>query len=128
MQPGRMGDDWIWTDRKFCNYTMPRKKKPRPYFDCYFNEGGTCNLTADEEEQLLRDKTARANTSNSNFSIDCPKYITDMTSRRRFRAAAMEYLFSNLNRVLVEAADVAAGEVFHYKVIPREKLITIHVR
>ena len=76
----------------------------------------------------MQNKDNVAITTNADFDSDCPKYIQDMPSRQKFRAAAMEYLFSNVNKKLVQQADEAAGEVFHYKQIPRKKLIAVHVR
>lgn len=64
----------------------------------------------------------------NDFAEGCPKYITDMSSRQRFRAAAMEFLFSNVSAGLVREADAAAGEVFHYQDVPRDQLISMHVR
>lgn len=58
----------------------------------------------------------------------CQSLITDMETRRAFRAAATEYLFPDLNVDLVREADMAAGETFHHTNIPRENIITVHVR
>lgn len=122
VQPGRTGGDWIWADAKFCKYTGSRVSNGRPFFDCYFNEGGMCNLTDVEEKFLVQTPETRS------FSGTCRKYVTDVSSARRFTTAAMEYLFSRLSRELMAAADHAAGEVFHYKDVPRHKMISVHVR
>lgn len=128
VQPGRSGGDWIWADSKFCKYTEDRATHNRAPFDCYFNEGDMCKLSAEDEKALKEQKHTRAESGNMNFTADCPTYVTDVASRQRFRAASMEYLFSRVSRDLVEAADQAAAEVFHFKDVPRHKMISVHVR
>ena len=128
VQSGHAGSDWIWADSKFCQYSDDRVAHSRAPFDCYFNEGNTCKLSAEEESVLIKNKDSLSSNSNSNYTTDCPSYVTDLASRQRFRAASMEYLFSRVSRDLVEAADQAAAEVFHFRDVPRHQLITVHVR
>jgi hypothetical protein len=130
VQPKFTGGDWIWTDKRFCHYEHEHQSRAslgRAHFSCFFNKGDPCHLSAIEETTLMQDKSSRVVDTND-YSLGCPSYITDLPSRQKFRAASMEYLFSNMSRALVEAADAAAEEVFHYKDVPRDQLITIHVR
>ena len=76
----------------------------------------------------MDDKHTHAAPGSLDSTADCPSYVTDLASRQRFRAASMEYLFSRVSRDLVEAADQAAAEVFHFRDVPRHQLITVHVR
>lgn len=128
VQPGRTGGDWLWADTKFCKYNGSRVTNGRPFFNCYFNEGDTCKLSAAEEKSLVQNPQTRSLAFDYDFSGTCPRYVTDTASRQRFVVAAMEYLFSHLGEDLVAAADHAAGEVFHYKDVPRHKMISVHVR
>eukprot|EP01039_Chlorochromonas_danica_P006638 gene6638-7332_t len=104
-------ENWIWNDKAFCkggNHIQP--------FSCYFNLQSHCpNAT---------------NVYGAKWSHEldmCPKYIRDMDSRKVFRSAAIEYLFSNLNPRLVEEAQHAIKEVFGSSGIPKD-MITLHVR
>jgi hypothetical protein len=146
VQPTRAGGDWLWADPSFCNYTggtardgdggrardRDRASHPRAHFQCYFNEGATCDITAEEEAAMLRDKETRASFEDYSFTpSSCATYVTDMDGRARFRAASMEYLFSNVSGALVALADRAAGEVLVTErggPVPRDQLITVHVR
>ena len=129
VQPKHSGGDWIWADSKFCHYSGSRVTNGRAFFECYFNEGDLCSLSATAEKILMRNNQSRAKTDNYKFTpSSCPKYVTDRASRARFRAASMEYLFCNVSRELAEAADQAAGEVFHLRDVPRDQMITLHVR
>lgn len=133
VQPKHTGGDWIWADSRFCNYTRSREKDThgRAFFECYFQEGESCPLSRAQEKLLLGKKNSKADVSHFSLSDQlslCPKYVTDMAGRQRFRAASMEYLFSNVSRALVQAADEVAGEVFGSSGVSRDQLITVHVR
>lgn len=107
----QLDEQWHWNDPALCNEAQ--HKQP---FSCYFNVHSRCPRT-------LKDKPIDFN---NDFSR-CPKYITDLKSRTEFRAAAMEFLFSNLNSEIVDTARAAIVDVFGEKGIP-EDLITVHVR
>eukprot|EP01039_Chlorochromonas_danica_P001742 gene1742-1902_t len=108
----QLDEPWIWNDKEFCkdgNHTQP--------FSCYFNLQSHC-----PHATILNHPAKWTNGWNM-----CPKYIQDMDSRQIFRAAAIEYLFSNLNPRLVQEAQNAIKEVFGSSGIPQD-MITLHVR
>ena len=128
VQPKYAGGDWIWNDARFCQFNhQQRTLTGRAHFNCFFNRGDPCAVTSLQERVLMQNKQSQVPDTND-FEQGCPRYITDMASRQRFREAAMEYLFSNMSHALVQETDAAAAEVFHFKEVPREQLISVHVR
>jgi len=109
----QLNENWQWNDEKFCK-TAPHKQP----FSCYFNVRTECPHSAPASDQPI---------THNNRMTRCPKYIRDMDSRRAFRAAAMEYLFSDLNPALVDEARRSIVDVFGQEGVP-EDLITMHVR
>jgi len=106
-------EPWIWNDREFCkegNNTQP--------YSCYFNINKECPDSISNSPKQIK---------SSNDLANCRSFIKDLASRQSFRAAAIEYLFSNLNPALVKAAEDAIGGVFGADGIP-ENLITLHLR
>jgi hypothetical protein len=104
---------WIWNDKQFCasnNTVQP--------FGCYFSIQKHCPTSVPHHTKVI---------SYENDFKNCPTYVTDIKSRQAFRAAAMEYLFSNLHPGLVELAEKSIQEVFGQPTVPSE-LITVHVR
>jgi len=108
----QLDEPWIWNDKSFCkegNHTQP--------FSCYFNLQSHCPNSTNVNHPAKW-------TNGWNM---CPKYIKDMDSRQVFRAAAIEYLFSNLHPRLVQEAEDAIKEVFGASGIPQD-MITLHLR
>lgn len=106
-------EPWIWNDRAFCGDAY--KKQP---LTCYFNLQNHCPNTPAHPERMM----------SYNHSYDrCPKYIQDDRTRQEFRAAAIEYLFSNINPRLVQAAEAQILNVFGDFGIP-ENMFTVHLR
>ena len=56
-----------------------------------------------------------------------PNLIQDDRTRQIFRAAAIEYLFSNINICLIQAAEKEILTVFGDQGVP-EDMITVHLR
>jgi len=106
-------DKWIWNDAALCNGTHAQP------LSCYFN----VQLECPNSKKVSEKKIAWTN----DFHRGCPKYIQDMDTRHAFRAAAMEYLFSNLNPRLIEEAEAAIEGVFGPEGIP-QNMITLHLR
>lgn len=115
MQRGRtlvqVDEQWPWNDPVFCS--ADEHKQP---FSCYFSLKSECPHSANNQSAAI-----------ANDYSKCPKYIHDLKSRTAFRAAAMEYMFSNLNPALIEEARKAIADVFGQQGIP-EDLITVHIR
>eukprot|EP00428_Durinskia_dybowskii_P067210 CAMPEP_0170379248 /NCGR_PEP_ID=MMETSP0117_2-20130122/13240_1 /TAXON_ID=400756 /ORGANISM="Durinskia baltica, Strain CSIRO CS-38" /LENGTH=311 /DNA_ID=CAMNT_0010634671 /DNA_START=183 /DNA_END=1115 /DNA_ORIENTATION=- len=105
---------WIWNDREFCgnNQIQPLK--------CYFNLEIHC---PESGEYPGREKFM---TYYNDFP-NCPKFIQDDRTRQIFRAAAIEYLFSNINIRLIQAAEKEILTVFGDQGVP-EDMITVHLR
>ena len=109
----QVDEPWIWADKSFCN-----EEDHRQPLSCYFGMHLTCpNSTL----------ASTAPISWNNRMYMCESYIYDIPSRLLFRAAAIEYLFANLNPKLVHVAEKAIPIVFGPKGIP-DNLITVHVR
>ena len=106
-------DKWAWNDAAFCKGTASAQP-----LSCYFN----VQLECPESEKVSEKKIVWTNEYHQ-----CPKYIHDMDSRQAFRAAAIEYLFSNLNPRLVEETEAAIKGVFGPEGIP-QNMITLHQR
>eukprot|EP01031_Cornospumella_fuschlensis_P027246 gene27246-32916_t len=102
---------WAWNDKKFC------VGKEIPVLACYFNYANFCPETSGRQEII----------THLNELHRCPEYIFDMDSRLAFRAAAMEFLFSNLSFPLVNETEHAALKLFGSKGVP-ENMITVHIR
>ena len=108
-----LNERWIWNDVEFCNEVD--HKQP---FGCYFDIRTEC-------PHSIPVKYGAVSFLND-FHL-CPKYITDLESRQKFRAAAMEYLFLNLNPAIVTEAEKVIDTVFGEEGIP-ENMITLHMR
>lgn len=106
-------ESWIWNDKAFCQQHSTVKGP----FGCYFNLQLTC------PESKFSHRPIKV----SNGYEMCPKYIKNIDDRQAFRAAAIEYLFSNLNEKLVKETNEAIVEVFGDTGIPKN-LITLHLR
>ena len=108
---------WVWNDDAFCTQLAGENRLPStdPFF-CYFTIRDNCRLqTASSTPAMAQAATAssaRSISHSHNYSM-CPSYITDESSRQLFRAAAVEYLFSNLRPEIVQEADGVIGEIFH---------------
>lgn len=108
----QLDEEWIWNDKKFCT------PKPVQPLQCYFNVHKKCPQSKANAPAIMT------------FKHDyhrCPKYITDDKSRQAFRAAAMEFLFSSVNKKLVDEAVTSIEKVFGKEGVP-EDLITVHLR
>ena len=118
MQEGKtlmqVNQSWQWNDPAMCNATG-HDEHTQP-LSCYFNIHSHCPPHPDDRVVDFGNGFDR-----------CPQFIQDLPTRTAFRAAAMEYLFSNLNPALVDEARHAIDEVFGAKGIP-EDLITVHIR
>ena len=80
----QLDEHWIWNDAKFCPSSI---KQP---LGCYFNVEKYCPNSKVRNPRIIT------------FKHDynrCPKYITDDKTRQEFRAAAMEFLFSKVNKI-----------------------------
>lgn len=114
MQAGKtlmqVNETWEYNDSSLCNATHSQP------FSCYFNVHSECPVSSEDKPIDIVNEFDR-----------CPKYIHDLASRKAFRSATTEYLFSNLNPALVDEARKAIVDVFGNEGIPNE-LITVHVR
>lgn len=106
----QLNEQWIWNDKKFCEAATTQP------LQCYFNVFKKCPGPVGHPIMPFKHDYDR-----------CPKYITDDKSRQEFRAAAMEFLFSTMNKKLVEEAETAMKEIFGKDGIPKD-LITMHLR
>jgi hypothetical protein len=105
-------EPWIWNDRKFCGGA------PSQPLSCYFNIKNKCPHNLKPPYEMI----------SFNHSFDrCPTYIQDDRSRQVFRASAMEYLFSDINKRLVKEAESSIVSVFGDYGIP-DDMITVHLR
>jgi hypothetical protein len=106
-------ETWIWNDRNFCGEAY--HKQP---LACYFNLEKHCPQSSTYPERMM----------SFNHSYDrCPTYIQDDKTRQEFRAAAIEYLFSNLSPKIVKAADDEIVNVFGVDGVP-DNMFTVHLR
>ena len=111
-----LSEGWIWNDRKFCG-TGPTLPKRQP-LSCYFNVEQHCPDSTTFPDKMM----------SYNHSYDrCPTYIQDDRTRQDFRAAAIEYLFSNISSKLIKAAESEITTVFGDYGIP-DNMITVHLR
>lgn len=108
----QLREEWIWNDKEFC------KPAPAHPLQCYFNLKTHCPKSKDSNPRIIPFKNDYAR---------CPKYIKDDKTRQEFRAAAMEFLFSNINKKLVKEAEDAVKTVFGKDGIP-DDMITVHLR
>jgi hypothetical protein len=124
---------WYWNDREFCRQNASiYNDRADPKFletftpkisplECYFNKKNPCH-------EVERDKAVFIPSLNKMTS--CPKFIKNVDERAVFRAATIEYLFSNISRRVVNESEVLAEQLFTsqgYSQIPKD-MITVHVR
>jgi hypothetical protein len=105
----QLDEQWIWNDLSFC----PNVKQP---LGCYFRI-----------EKHCPGATSMGTISWKHDYNRCPKYIQDDRTRQEFRAAAMEYLFSHLDKRLVQEAEAEIKGTFGAEGIP-DDMITVHLR
>lgn len=111
----QIDEPWIWNDAKFCYFSKEISVLP---FGCYFNVNLRCNWSGVSPPAIM---------SWSNALSSCPRYITDAASRKAFRTAAVDYMFSNLSPKLVSLAKKKIRGIFGTAGIPTD-LITVHIR
>lgn len=107
----QLDEQWIWNDLTFC----PDVKQP---LGCYFNIHNHCPSSVSNHKSIISWK--------HDYSR-CPKYIQDDRTRQEFRGAAMEYLFSHVDKRLVQEAEAEIVKVFGPEGIPND-MITVHLR
>jgi len=112
----QLNQSWSWNDKSLC----PDSTYMQP-LHCYFNIYNRCPFVPMNH----RHKPPVISVSNS-FDM-CPRWIQDDESRQHFRAAAMEYIFSNVSDTVLNQTDHAILETFGPAGIP-ENMVTIHIR
>lgn len=110
----QLNESWMWNDKTFCpDYPQP--------LTCYFNVYNRCPFVP------LHHRHHPPVISVSNALNMCPRWIQNEENRQLFRAAAMEYLFSNISDAVLIQTDHAITETFGPGGIP-DNMITIHIR
>ena len=109
----QLDEPWIWNDRSFC-----KPEELNQPLNCYFNIQKHCPGSVAHYPKQIKW---------TNEFTKCPKFIHDLPSRQIFRAAAIEYLFSNLNPRLIDETEQNIIDIFGSEGIPKD-LITVHVR
>ena len=108
----QLDEHWIWNDPQYCP-----KGTTQP-LGCYFNIQQHCPKSIPNNPRIISWK---------HDYNRCPKYIQNDQTRQEFRAAAMEYLFSNINSKIIHDANTAIHTIFGDNGIPSD-LITVHLR
>lgn len=108
----QLEEDWIWNEKSYC------PKGTKQPLGCYFNLQTHCPGSVRGGPRVISWK--------HDYSR-CPKYIKDDKTRQEFRAAAMEFLFSNMSSRLVKEAESEIKTIFGEYGIPND-MITVHLR
>eukprot|EP00397_Hematodinium_sp_SG-2012_P043221 GEMP01048002.1.p1 GENE.GEMP01048002.1~~GEMP01048002.1.p1 ORF type:complete len:285 (+),score=57.85 GEMP01048002.1:405-1259(+) len=101
---------WIWSDNELRSANETASRAASSPMACYFGTSTKCasaDLSQAEKQTWLRGH--------------CPHWIRGFA----FRAAAVEYLFSNVSPALVRRAEQTYAAVFGDRKSP---LITVHIR
>lgn len=115
----QINQTWSWNDQQLC----PPDSDYRQPLNCYFNIYNRCPFIP-----LHHRHNPPVISVSNNFDM-CPHWIRDEESRQLFRAASMEYVFSNISDAVINHTDVAIAETFGPKGIQdTENMVTVHIR
>mmetsp|Transcript_17487 Transcript_17487/g.29048 ORF Transcript_17487/g.29048 Transcript_17487/m.29048 type:complete len:400 (-) Transcript_17487:180-1379(-) len=116
-------DDWLWNDDELCAASLAKyanASAPSSSFNCYMP---SAEPQCPDDQKLRKGRVPYAS---------CGKLSewTDNITVPDFRAAATEFAFSPVSPLVLAEAERQAKLVFRDNggIIPREELITIHVR
>ena len=119
---------WLWLDQYYCDINVATTQSPML---CYFpqseyrcsnnnnnenNELVVLHNISDARDKKKRCKLLRGDNNNNNEEV-----------LKEFRAASMEYLFHNINPLIIKEAQRQIGVIFQTKYVPQD-LICVHIR
>ena len=117
--------DWLWLDQSYCDTKIADLRSP---LLCYFPGAECrCNNSLTFEADSLREPLFPKLPAVYFKSERCSKMKNSNRDLHNFRAAAMEYLFTQLSPLILREAERQVGLLFPNGLVPKD-LVVVHIR